>query len=751
MRAEPTPDATHRRGRVALGLALAVAVLLPVLPLLTGSGLLVQHDIWISDLLHSQLPYKAFLGRQLAAGHFPLWMPDVFSGVPFLAQIEAGGLFLPHWPLFALFDPYRALGLALALDIVVGGLGAWALARRMGLPAHAALLAGVSFAWCGFLVTHGRHLNMHAAGALLPWILLALERLLATAGRRGGPLLALLLALQLAAGHPQITWITGLVLGARWLAELPVLDNRGRLRSLLALGLAVGLGTALMAVQLVPVLAFTRSSLATTAPTWEYAAAFPFALSDLWALVWPPAAGAMETFDHPGGDTVPWGNYGYAGLLPLLLAPLGALAAPLPRRLRLLWALLALGGLLIALGPHTPAWHAVWSVVPGAKLFRFPTRFLVVLDLGLALLGAAGLAALLARLRPRLGRGRPRALPLLAVLLAGLTLAELSVHQGARFPIDDVEPWRNARSVADRLDDDRRAARTWTAGELGPWEAAFLEARGFRDGTAPYRSAWQLPLGSSGVMSGLHSASGYARMVHVRTALFWQSYNRGLLPDRFDLHQPGPDQPALPDALGALLDRAAVRTVVAPWPLEAPDLVPLPPAPGDDADGVHVYDNTDALPRAALVTRWQPVDDLRGAADWMFRDGRDQPAVPAVEGAPPPPDGTPAQLLPITLTERGTDRLDLDLPADAPAGLVLVADSWDEGWQAQIDGVPTPVLVANGYQRAVQVPAGARRVQLRYRPPGLATGLAVSGLAALLWVVWAGVPLVSARRARRTT
>ncbi len=716
----------------AWGLALAALVVLPALPLLTGQGLLVQHDIWISDLLHSQLPYKAFLGRQLAAGHLPLWMPDIFSGVPFLAQVEAGALYLPHWPLFALLDPYRALGLALLLDLVVAATGSFALTRRMGAHPAGALLAGLSFAWCGFMLTHGRHLNMHAAASLLPWILLVQQILLDSGGRRGGPTLAVLLALQLAAGHPQITWMTGLLLAARWFVATPGQPKDRLLRSGFALAGATVLGGLLLAVQLLPAAAFTRSSLATTPPTWEYASAFPFALHDLWAFVWPPLAGAMESYDHPGGDTIPWGNYGYAGILPLFLAPVGLLRGAPTRRTRWFWGLTVVVSLLLVTGPHTPLWRAVWTVVPGARIFRFPTRFLLFVDLGLALLGGLGLSAVLRRLQPRTAG-------LVGAALCVLTLAELHVHQGLRFPIDDVQPWRQATAVADALGGSGLHGsgpdeRVWTLGEIQPWEAAFHEARGFTEGTTPYRRAWQLPIGSSGLLTGLRSASGYARMVHVRTAAFWQPYNRGLLPLAISARTPTPDDPAMPAALSALLDRGAVTALVATW---APEGAGQPLLD----DPAHVFRRGTALPRAYLAPTWQPVDDLRAAGRWMLKDGLDHLETPALEGAdePPPRAGLESGggIVPLTLQEQGTDALKVSTPTGSPAGVLVVADSWDEGWRAWVDGVEQPVLVANGYQRGVLVGAGAHTLVMRYRPPGLSAGVTVSVGAGALLLAWA--------------
>ena len=108
-----------------------------------------------------------FLGRELAHGHIPMWMPDLLSGVPFLPQIEAGALYFPDWPIWALFDPTTATAISIAAAILVSAFGARGLARCYGITSAGATFTGVVFGTAGFHLAHLKHHHMHSAAA---WI-----------------------------------------------------------------------------------------------------------------------------------------------------------------------------------------------------------------------------------------------------------------------------------------------------------------------------------------------------------------------------------------------------------------------------------------------------------------------------------------------------------------------------------------------------------------------------------------------------
>jgi hypothetical protein len=82
----------------------------------------------------------------------------------------------------------------------------------------------------------------------------------------------------------------------------------------------------------------------------------------------------------------------------------------------------------------------------------------------------------------------------------------------------------------------------------------------------------------------------------------------------------------------------------------------------------------------------------------------------------------------VTWTSSATDRLELQVQAAADA-ILVVSETWDAGWLAEIDGKETPLLKANLAFRALAVPAGAHRIVMRFRPPSARNGLLLTGAA----------------------
>ena len=99
------------------------------------------------------------------------------------------------------------------------------------------------------------------------------------------------------------------------------------------------------------------------------------------------------------------------------------------------------------------------------------------------------------------------------------------------------------------------------------------------------------------------------------------------------------------------------------------------------------------------------------------------------------------------MISREPDRIVIAPPGP---GRLVVADLVYPGWKVSIDGRGARALAA-GDLRAVDVPAGARRVTWTFTPPGVRLGALISVLAAFALVSLAVVPWRRARRAASPT
>jgi hypothetical protein len=206
-----------------------------------------------------------------------------------------------------------------------------------------------------------------------------------------------------------------------------------------------------------------------------------------------------------------------------------------------------------------------------------------------------------------------------------------------------------------------------------------------------------------------------------------------------------------PGRVGQLLPwlrNAGVARVLSLDPLLHPELVPLTTVPTGPGVAIHVY-GFDTWPRASLACRATPVASREQALALPYRPGFDpwrEVALEQQEG-----EG-PDDALPATCTKgrarrsafsASEERFEVETNASA---YLVVRASHARGWRAYVDGVPAPVLRANGKHRAVAVSAGRHEVVVRYEPPGFALGVAVS----LLSLAVAAIVFVTgARRSRR--
>ncbi|KAB8140573.1 YfhO family protein [Chloroflexia bacterium SDU3-3] len=417
---------------VAPPLAVALLPFVLFFSLSIGRSTFYVHDVQLYFY-----PYHAVSANIARGGDLPLWNPYAFSGIPLVGDGQTAMFYPPNWVFFVL-PGALALSYAILLQFSIAGVGMYFCALGLGARRFAAVFAALAFMFCGMMTARVVHLSIMSGVALVPWLVLCVDRALGvgygwptpSVGRwRWLLAAAAVAALQAVAGHPQVPVYTGVAMGFLLLfrlIEVPFLHGaRGLLRALWALPLRLAgvylLGYALAAIQLVPWVELGMASPRAANATFEFVMDKSSAGADWLLFLFPYIFGSQlpgPFADRPMSISLAvrsWEHSAYVGIPTLALAGVGVLLLAVRTWslafswVRSSWRLptarhaeahtwfslvflvfLVLVGALTAAGDHTPFGWVVYALPVVGKL-RAVERALVLVDVALPLLAALGM------------------------------------------------------------------------------------------------------------------------------------------------------------------------------------------------------------------------------------------------------------------------------------------------------------------------------------------------------------------------
>ncbi len=746
----------------------------------------------LMDLMAITEPDRRFAAKELSAGRFPRWTPHEFGGVPFTWP-----KYSPYFLLTALSQSPFFLAWAQLLGALVAGLGAFAFCSRvLKLRDWPSILA----AWC-YPLTGWFILWQGYAAAVpvlwLPWIFCSVDGTIR--GVRGAGIgLAATTALVLVSGNLDVAGQVLLIAGLFTLWCVWDVHRQGCLRYLaskggLALVLGFGLGFILAAPNLLPFQEYASTSIRLARRGHGVEERPPIGLMALPQIVLPEMYG---TFAENG--TCPLLEASqinqlespaqiYTGLLATLLLAPWALRDRRRRSASLFFVVLAGIGLSWTL--NIPG--VVWVLrLPFFNLMSH-NRLVFASSFAILALAAMGLETMLTDERRRQGWWW-----LQMSLLAGFLAWCLYRSQVFPEPLATVFEKRIHGGMPDvwvsTLDMLRRA-RAWfssqylKAGVLCLAGLAIWLLWRFRP------SAKRLTFPVVGVlMVGDLLMFGYGKREMRDPVLYYPEVPAlremakaipgreiginclpanmaqavGLMDIRgFDSVDPERWLKLLWTASGEEgkhFDYAATQTFEPRWKIVAPDEVRFPavldmlsvryaifrgaPKPGIKprfrSEDYWVLENRHALPRVYVPTRVETVpsdeETLRKLAlpDFNPREVAYVDSHMAMWGV-----------------VRGKAEIKEEIPTRIVVeaemqtrGLLVLADNWDKGWRAYVNGKPAPIVHADYSIRGVVLPPGSSKVEFRYESAALARGNVLALVAIAILLGWTAA---SAWRRRR--
>lgn len=751
------------------------------LPMLSGAFLASPYN----DQYSSGYAYRAWGAewwRKL--GHVPLWNPDLFGGMPFIAGMHGDQLY-PTALLRLVLPTHVAMNLGFVIHYVLAGVFTYWFLRRWRVSWTGAVVGGLAYQLSGVIgsyVSPGHDGKLFVT-AMLPLLLVGLTLGVRDRRLEGYAIGALAVGLIMLSPHPQMAEFALLAAG---LFTLYLVFGDGAVTAprdrVIALGLALAaviVGVGIAAAQYMPFYAYIAYSprAASVLNDFAWSAAYGIPWSHVPEFVIPRFTG--ETFSGTY-----WGPNGlklhseYLGLVAVALAVVGAMDRG--RRRMVLWLLaIAAVFLLIGLSDSTPFFRLWWEFVPFAKSTRAPGMALFIVSFVTATLAAFG--------TDRIARGEAPRFATVAMIVGGAVallgvaglFGAMTETFGERVEVTLGYPSQAAGVAAG-------AAVRWSSfaagialalaglvimlrgrNRLSTRAAPFalvaivgtelwLNARPFW----MYSRAPETLFGSDAVKARLHSIRppfrvwdvddakqqihsvypGAALMADDISQLYGHQANE---PHTFDVLTGRQGQGSYFERAGnpRILDLFAVNYLIV-RAAAAPESIPgfkrtVSNVPTSSGVTATLFEREPQVPYARFIPAAATQPSLDQTVTAVL-----SPSFPvdrlvlldSVGGALTPANPLPEAVKdPITIDEWVPGRMHVRLATAAPsAGYVLVSENWDTGWRATVDGRPVPVRRGDGTLITVPVSAGAQSIQLSYESAGYDRGRVIAIVSLLI-------------------
>jgi len=783
---DPRPSVDGPRNEWLIALAvLALGTLVLCYPALSGMTLLNEN----SDQYIAGYAFRDFAAQSLRAGHgFPLWSPYLFGGMPYVAAMH-GDIFYPTFLLRLLMSTDAAMTWGMILHVFLAGVFTFLFVRRaLGVGFFGALLGGLAYEMggnVGGLVSPGHDGKIFVA-ALLPLSLFFVHRAVRDGRAWAWGSLALSVTLAVLTPHPQLLQYLLLMCGGYALflafsagAGGAKLSTADAMKRLVFAGVAVGVGMLGGAIQFLPLFEYTPWSPRAGGKGWEHAISYSLPPEELINTYLPQFSGMLTLYSGRNGIHL---HSEYIGAAVLVLVGLAFGSALLRRSVIWFWGGALVVSLLWALGGYTPFFSIIYTLVPGTKFFRAPSTMLYVVSFCTAVLAAIGAdRALRGTVKTRYAIGWVVFGVLIAVAASAGAIGNMSAGfalPGREARVEDnasqivVGAWRSfamllpAAGVVWLLARKKIAPVTaawvlvavtvvdlWTV-EKSYWRFAppakelyAADAATTFLASAPTGRVWpiavqQLTGTRRDPFLGSGEGKGTGFMVHgVRSVAGYHGNELGRYDELTGWDTDEYMKRMSNPRLWQLLNVRYLYTNAPESPLPgAPRLAG--PARNAAGDMVSVYKLPGDNPPAWVV----PVSVKLGDAQLLptLLDERFDPlriamfdTATTVKTVAPPTTVPEPLAVTVKADKWEPGHIALTLDGNVPAGAsLIVSENFYPGWTATVDGKPTAVGRADYVLTGVELPEGAKQVELSFQSAPYETGKTLT-LGAMLAAVLA--------------
>lgn len=716
---------------------LAIFLTLFFFPVLFQNKTFVTTGVVLSDHYNQNYPYKVVYAEKLKQGGLPFWVANMGDGFPLVAEGQVGAFYPLNLLLFKFLPTLTAFNLSLALHYFLAFLFTYLFSRyHLKLSSFSSFLAGLTFTFSGFMITHLVHLSMIQTVCFLPIQIWLIDHVLIKPRWRQVIPLTLIFTLQFLAGHAEVFAFSSLFLGG-WVVIRLFLSKQKEVKkgfySVIIFIISAILTLLFCLPQIYATWQFVGVSNRAGGFSFEESVKMTFSLKHLLTFLLPMLFDfTKEGFFGPEITSVPlsvfngpkaylWEAYFYLGILPLLLALSTVVRVKKDNRVKF-FLTMSLIALFLALGELTPLYKILWAVVPGFKLFKYPTRFMVFNQFGLAVLAGLGTESLMEKISNYKFLISKK---LIVMGLIFIVMVDLYVIQKRVNPIDSAKDWFSPPESAIFL---RKNLGFYRFHTLGTANLDYLTTKDL----PVQKELRNLLQGGSNLLFNLASTTE-------QSAILLDRYVR-LLHQTPDIRLKYDEKKVLivPDNFVKMISLKSAKFVLSGLPLKNKNLIlreeillnkegtyMIPQIKEDMVEilrlpvqKVYIYENLKVLPRAYLVYK---VKDLSQSEEGEVLESLVE------ENFEPQKEVILEERLPVFLNEEGMGKVEITDSQDEKVtlrfessgdGLLVLTDNFYPGWQVFIDGQKTKIYLANFAFRAVPITKGKHEVEFKYQPFG---------------------------------
>ncbi|MDP2168480.1 MAG: YfhO family protein [Thermodesulfovibrionales bacterium] len=391
-------------------------------------GVVVLHG----DAYLQNYPLRHFFSETIKGFQFPLWIPHVFAGMPYIGMMQTGALYPPNILLYTLLPSHHAFNASLLLHLASAGFFTFLYLRAIGLGGLPSFAGGVAFSFLGFPMGHLHHTAILNAAVWLPLIMYTTEMLKRTAELRYSLLLSLVVAIQLFAGNFQICLYTYIVLFLFLMFSLMGLNGKERLKFVILsaggffLGLIVAFPQIMAAYELS---GLSMRPIIVKTIGYPFFQAFHVYPNTLPSLIFPHLfTGVSYGRSLPAPED---GFIAFVGILPLVVAMVVFLKDFRAKNPVRFWGVVGIVSFLLSIAGNTPLGRILFSV-PVYNMFRAHGRNFFEFSFAVSVLFAYGLEGISSK------RYLKASLFVLASVLAVSALAVITVQTFNLKPLGEV-------------------------------------------------------------------------------------------------------------------------------------------------------------------------------------------------------------------------------------------------------------------------------------------------------------------------